>query len=120
MAAFLVDENLPRAVADALIELGLVATTVRQAGLQGAADDVVLHFAVSRNATLITADLDFANLLLFPLGSHSGIVVLRVPEDLHYMTLVRRVVEVVQGELAPGINGSLAVVTMSRVRIRRP
>ena len=120
MAAFLVDENLPRAVADALIELGHEVTTVRQAGLQGAADDVVLHFAISRNATLITADLDFANLLLFPLGSHSGIVVLRLPDDVHYLTVVRRVLEVIGGELSPGVDGSLAVVDMIRVRIRRP
>jgi predicted nuclease of predicted toxin-antitoxin system len=45
-------------------------------------DTEVLQYAVAENRTLVTSDLGFANLLTIPLGSHSGILVARLPNEL--------------------------------------
>ncbi len=81
MAGFLVDEDLPRSLVPTLRTIGTSAEDVRDVGLRGSADADVLGHAVAHDRTLLTADLDFANLLRFPLGSHRGIVVVRLPNQ---------------------------------------
>lgn len=120
MASFVLDENLPRLLAERLGQQGHEALRVSDAGLAGADDRDILDFARSRKAILISADLDFANTLSFPLGSHSGIVVLRIPEGVGYETAVDRVLSAMTDDLAASLDGSLAIVDMSSVRIRRP
>jgi len=80
--AFLVDEDLPRSTAVSLREVGHDAVDVRDVGLRGHRDDEVFAFAQNQRRVLIAADLRFARLLRFPLGSHYGIIVLRPPSDL--------------------------------------
>jgi predicted nuclease of predicted toxin-antitoxin system len=120
MASFVVDENLPRLLTERLREAGHDALRVRDAGLGGAPDLEVFEFARSRNAILMSGDLDFADMLAFPLGTHSGIVVLRIPSEVDYRTVADRVLEVVAGDLLSSLDGSLAIVDMTSVRIRRP
>lgn len=115
MASFVLDENLPRLLA----QQGPETLRVRDAGLGRAPDSDILRFAHSRQAILITADLDFANTLAFPLGSHSGIVVLRIPEGVGHRMVGDRVMNAVTDELTAALGGSLAIVDMSSVRIRR-
>lgn len=111
---------MPRLLAERLGQQGHEALRVSDAGLAGADDRDILDFARSRKAILISADLDFANTLSFPLGSHSGIVVLRIPEGVGYETAVDRVLSAMTDDLAASLDGSLAIVDMSSVRIRRP
>jgi predicted nuclease of predicted toxin-antitoxin system len=119
VASFVLDENLPRLLADRLRERGHEVLRVRDAGLGGASDQSIFDLARSREAILISADLDFANTLTFPLGSHSGIVVLRIPEGVGYQAVVDRAMSAITDELASALDGSLAIVDMSNVRIRR-
>ena len=79
MGRFLVDEDLPRSLVTTLRAGGAFAEDVRDVGLRGGADDDVIAHAVAHDPTLLTGDLDFANLLRFPLGTHRGIVVARLP-----------------------------------------
>ncbi len=81
MARFLVDEDLPRSLAPFLTAAGLFAEDVRDRGLRGHPDDNVLRDAVAHGVALLSGDLGFANLVRFPLGTHHGIVVARVPND---------------------------------------
>ena len=85
MKVFLVDEDLPRSLARALSAAGMQSIHVIEAGLRGRSDSDVLAEANRSRRTLLTADLDFSNLLQYPLGSHAGIVIARflwVPEIL--------------------------------------
>jgi predicted nuclease of predicted toxin-antitoxin system len=43
-------------------------------GLQGAADDVIFHWAQSDLSSVITLDEDFADARMYPAGSHAGVV----------------------------------------------
>lgn len=76
---FLVDEDLPRSLARALAVVGMDAIHVIDAGLRGRSDSDILAGAKEQHRTLLTGDLDFSNLLRYPLGTHSGIVIARFP-----------------------------------------
>ena len=82
MARFLVDEDMPRSTAAMLRGLGFIADDVRDVGLRGRNDASVFAFAQSVNAVIVTADVGFGNVLRFPLGHHSGIVLLRLPTEM--------------------------------------
>ncbi len=77
---FILDENLPQSFVEKLGELGFTVDHVRTAGLQGADDRTIALYAKNQDAVLITKDIEFGSLLLYPKGSHYGVVILRLPE----------------------------------------
>ena len=67
------DEQVERAIAEALKRRGIDVTTTPEAGLLGAADEEQLAFAISQERVIFTQDDDF--LALHQRGlEHSGIV----------------------------------------------
>jgi len=120
MARFLVDEDLPRSLAPRLRAGGTSTEDVRDVGLRGSADDDVLAHAVAHGFTLLTGDLDFANLLRFPLGSHPGIVVVRLPNQWPAARRTQIIADAVRDLPDDVVRGSLVIVEPGRIRLRRP
>jgi len=56
---FLIDANLPPALARALIEAGRQARHVEEAGLRNADDEVIWDYALQQGAIVVTKDEDF-------------------------------------------------------------
>jgi len=75
---FLIDENISPLVAEALRQQGYDAQHVREIGLKGQPDPEIMAYARQRCRCLITLDEDFANLRCYPLGTHAGIIRLRL------------------------------------------
>jgi len=120
MLRFLVDEDLPRSLAIRLRAAGSPADDVRDVGLRGRPDGEVFAHGVAHGLTLLTADLGFANLLRFPLGTHRGIIVAHLPNEW----TVGRINDAIVAALstlpdAVGL-GSLVIVEPGRIRLRRP
>lgn len=115
----LVDEDLPRAVADLLTEQGHEAVHVIDAGLRGSSDDSVFRACVDEGALLLTADLDFADIRKYGLGPHKGIAVLRFPDYFRrpqILNLVRRFADSADlGSFAD----ALVIVEPGSYRVRR-
>lgn len=63
MARFLIDAQLPPALATRLRETGFEAVHIAEIGLGAAADKVIAAEAERRHAVLVTKDEDFADLL---------------------------------------------------------
>jgi len=120
MASFVVDEDLPESLCQALRNKGHNAVGIREVRLQGSADQQVFDYAQALSAIIITEDLDFADTLAFPLGTHFGIIVLRISDQVLYSTRLNRVLEVIDSGLAKDLRGALAIVELTRVRVRRP
>lgn len=115
---FLIDEDLPAAVADLLRDLGHEAEHVRYLGLCGKPDRRVLAAAQEREAILMSADMGFASIQHYPLGKHSGIVVVRLPDFYRrkeILALIRAFISTVDADLYR----ALTIVTPGSVRIRR-
>jgi predicted nuclease of predicted toxin-antitoxin system len=120
VASFVADEDMSVTVARVLRDAGHEAIHVREAGMQGASDSEVFLFAQGRNAILVTEDLDFSDIRAYPLGTHAGIVVLRMPDNVAYALRGRRVAEAIQDELDDGLEGCLLIVEPASARLRRP
>jgi len=119
MPSFLVDEDMPRSTAVALRQAGYTAVDVRAVGLRGHSDQDVFAYAQSQGAGLVTADKDLSNLLHYPLGTHAGIAVVRVPDELP--------TQIVNGELLHALaavdpadsHGALIIVELGQIRLRK-
>ncbi len=115
----LLDQNVPRAVAAWLIQL--VGPTcdvyhVMDVGLGGASDLDVFNWAQTRSAMIITYDEDFADQRSFPVGSHAGIIRLRVEPTTTEITCLT--LERLFNEFEPlSLSRKLVIVDAHRVRI---
>ena len=74
---FKIDENLPAECALVFRDAGFEASTVAEQNLAGADDSVLFQRCRVENRILVTLDMDFANVQVYPPGSHLGIVVVR-------------------------------------------
>lgn len=119
MLTLIVDENLPRDLAPALRQLGYAVKDVRDYNLRGRPDDEIYEFAQREQAVLISSDLGFADIVRFPLGTHHGIIVVRLPNELPADLRVRRIVQALTELRGISLQGSLAIVSLSGIRIRR-
>jgi predicted nuclease of predicted toxin-antitoxin system len=120
MWMFLIDEDIPRSTAGVLRRAGHEAEDVRDAGLRGHSDQEVFDYAQAQGAVVITADKDFSNILRFPPGTHSGLIVVRVPDELPTQQVNQELLRALADLAGEELTGLLVIVEVGRVRIRRP
>lgn len=119
MNRFLVDENAPRSLAGVIRSAGHEAIDVRDVGLRGKSDAEVMAYANTNGLVLISRDADFGNVRRFPLGTHPGIIVARVPNQIPPASFNRMVLDAVRGLSSESLEGKLVVLEPGdRVRIR--
>lgn len=91
---------------------------VNELGLNGAADEAVFRWAQAERAIIVTFDEDFADSRTYPLGSHAGVVRLRVwPTTVEQteQALARLLSSVADQDLP----GRLIIIDPDRIRVRR-
>lgn len=118
VARLKVDENLPREIAELLSMHGYDAVTVLDQGWSGTADDDLWQRVQAEKRWLVTADKEFADLRLYPPGTHAGVILMRSDEEgiEDYLQLSGTAIERLDlGEIA----GAIVVVSKRGVRIRR-
>lgn len=113
---FKIDENLPDALVALLAEKGHEACTARQETLNGRTDLDLAAACRSEKRTIITLDLDFSDITMFPPEEYSGIVVLRVrrQDRSHILSVVRALLPLFDTE---PLDGHLWIVEETRVRL---
>ena len=119
MARFLVDENLPRPLARALHTAGREAADVRDVQRRGSTDEEIFEYARASGFTLVTRDVGFGNIARFPLGAHSGVVLVRLPNSLPAGIVTTVVTRALTRLSDRDLAGNLVVVGPGRVRVRR-
>jgi predicted nuclease of predicted toxin-antitoxin system len=117
MLKFKIDENLPIEVAVLLIDAGYDAVTVPEQKLGGHPDPEISVVCRSESRAIVTLDLDFADIRVYPPEQYEGIVVFRLAR------LNKRAVVDAAGRLLPllsdePLTGKLWIVDETRVRIR--
>ena len=115
---FLVDMNLSTEVAVWLRAQGHDAVHLRELGLQELGDEAVLAKAVVEKRTVLTFDLDFADIATAAGEARVGVVLFRLRS-----AQTARIVDRLQGVLAPAAQalekGAVVIVEETRLRIRR-
>ena len=116
----LLDQNVPREIAAWLkgMRPGWQVVHTSDVGLDGKGDRVVFDWAQARVSLIVTFDEHFADRRTFPVGTHCGIVRLRVwPTTVeNTQHALERLVENVSEE---ELGGALTIVGRSRIRVRR-
>jgi len=111
------DENIPAELLDDLREAGHEVDSVREEGLAGAPDPVVLEQARAEGRVLLTLDKGIGDLRAYPPGRFAGIVLLRPPSSGRGATLTFARKHV-PSLLAQSLSGRLVVVTERGLRWR--
>jgi predicted nuclease of predicted toxin-antitoxin system len=119
MPRFVIDEDMPRSTAVALVEEGYPVKDVRDHGYRGSADEEIYRFAQEEGAILLTGDLGFSNILRFPLGQHFGIVVARFPNEMPPREINKEIMARLKDLRDNEFQGNLIILEPGRIRIRR-
>lgn len=114
-----IDEDLHRSLSIILASLGFKVFDVRDYGLRGEPDDKIFNFAQRKRAVLFSADLGFSNILRFPLGTHSGICILRFPNELSTQSINQEVKNLLKELMSEDYTGNLITLFPGKRRIRR-
>lgn len=89
---------------------------VYDVGLVGKSDAEVLKYALAHDAITVTFDEDLADQRLFPVGSHAGVVRLRV-EPTDVATTWAALFRLFNHVELPEIRHALVIVDSTRIRI---
>jgi predicted nuclease of predicted toxin-antitoxin system len=116
--SILVDHCVPRKFLRLIRDWGYDASLLTDYLAGDADDEAVLALAQRLDAVLLTADLDFANILNYPPGNYAGIMVMRYGADSEagLILTVRRALEDLYRDALRGI---LVIIEPQRYRIRR-
>lgn len=114
---FKIDENLPVELAEYLQTLDHDACKVIREGLQGREDAIIASACRSENRILITLDLDFSDLRVYPPDTLPGIIVLRLRRQSgqKIIEVMKKAFRILREET---IQKRLVIIEDERIRIR--
>jgi predicted nuclease of predicted toxin-antitoxin system len=114
------DENLGERGRQLFTEAGHDVSTVRDQGLTGAVDPMVIDVCGAEGRCLVTLDLDFSNPFLFPPERYAGIAVIRLPRRVSPNDLYAAVTILIAALARDSIAGKLWIVERHRIRVYLP
>jgi predicted nuclease of predicted toxin-antitoxin system len=115
---FFLDANLPSSSKELFQGYGKVSHA-RDVGLAGATDKEIIEYASKNKTILVTKDLDFANILLYPINSHFGVIVLRLPFYFIADQINNILEEFLSSVNLNELENAVTIVELGRYRIRR-
>ncbi|MBI5066304.1 DUF5615 family PIN-like protein [Candidatus Woesearchaeota archaeon] len=116
---FFLDENISISVVNFIKILGFEVEHARTAGLSGATDKEISEYAKKNKAILVTKDLEFGNILIYPEKSHHGLLILRLPNYYKTAQLVKILVNFLENIKPKILESAITILEVGRYRIRR-
>ena len=89
---------------------------VREQGLGGKSDDVVIEVCRVEGRCLVTLDMDFSNILNYPPARYAGIAVLRPPRPFSQQATAETLSTLLKALEHRSIAGKLWLVKRGRIR----
>ena len=114
---FKLDENLPLTLLSVFAAAGHDAHTVAQEGLAGSKDPRIAEACRTEGRALVTLDVDFADIRVYPPAEYPGLMVLRLRSQAvpHVVGVITQVLTLLTTEQ---LTGRLWLVEEGQVRIR--
>lgn len=112
------DENLPKSFVKELTSLGFEVKHVSDVGLIGSKDKEIAVYAKKERAILITKDLEFGNLIIYPKNSHYGLIVLRLPYNFNVAQILKSLNDFFLNFDQNDLPGKIIVLELGKYRIR--
>jgi len=118
MHQLFLDQNIRIEVADALREDGYQVIHASEANLARRDDEEIFRYASARKLTIVTFDVDFAELAYWVRRPHHGVIRLKIEPQIpsRILPILRRFLTThSQGDL----ENALVILAENKVRIRR-
>ncbi len=116
---FFLDENIPYSSAVMLDALGHEVSHAGKTDMKGCDDKKIAEHAAKNKAVLVSKDLEFGNVLLYPEGSHYGVMIIRFPYDLTGKQITENLKEFVKNIDVKDLVGHLTILELGRYRTRK-
>jgi len=116
---FLLDADVPRSSTRVFRRLRHEVQDVRDISLGDATDQEIAKYAKQNNLILVTRDIEFANILRYPMGSHVGIVVLRLPFDFTSEQINSVLNDFIKSVKIEELVNNITIIELGKYRIRR-
>lgn len=116
----LLDENVPPQAAIQLRQHDYDAVHVRDVNLKGHEDSQIMNCAIKSERCLVTLDADFSDIRNYPVGSHKGVIRLKLrfaPSSTVVSVLLSLLPKLAD---APVEKGLLVVSDGKQYRLRLP
>ena len=112
-----IDENIPNRIQNILIEAGFDTHSVFDESIQGTDDTTLIKLVSDEKRILVTLDLDFSNITIYPPNNYHGIIVLRPKsQDIKSISiLVEKIIPMLKLET---IKNHLWIVENDKIRIK--
>ncbi len=82
-------------------------------------DETLMEYATLHGLIIVSKDKDFSDATKFPLGTHPGVVCVRIPNRMPIDEQCRVVVTAILAIDVGELSGRLVIVEPGRVRLRR-
>jgi predicted nuclease of predicted toxin-antitoxin system len=115
---FLIDDNLPGTLVQALQALGWQAEHTQDVGLRGRPDRDVFAYAQRHDAAIITQDQDLADRRAYP-PPHPGIMLVQLPQPWPRPQKEQRIAQALRGIGNSSLRDTLVIVGASQVLVYR-
>jgi predicted nuclease of predicted toxin-antitoxin system len=115
---FLVDENMPRSLAEKIAELGFEVQDVRDIGLASHPDEEVMQMAIAMDAIIITGDRLFADPRGWPEDFLAGVIFITLPEGTSVKVIIAKILDLIQTRKPESLLGAYTVVELKRALSR--
>lgn len=114
---FKIDENMPLEVKNIILEKGHDCESVYDENLNGKPDLLVACKCSEENRILITLDLDFANIIQYPMDKYPSRIILR-PNRQSKHHIIQFTGKFLENKMIDNENRHIYIVEEDRVRIR--
>ncbi len=119
MPKFVIDEDMPRSTTKTLQEQGYEVKDIRDYGLRGEEDNKIFQFAQENQSVIITEDIDFGNIIKFPLGNHYGIIIVHFPNEMSNKEMNNQLINNIKDIDKNDFKGNLIIIEPGKIRIKR-
>src|SRR5262249_15898051 len=120
----LIDENMPRSLADELTALGLNVQDVRDIGLLGRPDEEIFQVAVAMDAVIITRDRGFTYEKNWPLDFTAGVIFVNMSDNTPASVIKAKITNLLTQRLPESLLGAVTFIepqrALSHILRRRP
>jgi len=116
---FFLDTNIPYSALKIFEELKLESAHARDVGLSRAGDKEIADYAKKNGSILLTKDLELANTKLFPLGSHEGLIIFRLPTFFKASQFANILRDFLASININDLNRAVVIVKPGKYRIRK-
>jgi predicted nuclease of predicted toxin-antitoxin system len=116
--SILVDHCVPRQYLRLLQEWGYEASALREHLPPDTDDESVLELAQTLDGALLTIDMDFANIKIYPPQDYQGIIVMRYSAQ-NEEVVSKTLRQVLNDLYRDGLRQALIVISEERYRVRR-